>query len=369
MFKWAWKSLFNQSGHLLGSALGIASAFILVIFFDSVWRGESVQVVAYPDNMKPDIWVMQSGVGNMHMAMSFIWDWKAKKIEKIEGVKKVTPILYTSSIITVNNKEMFAFIVGLLPGTQRAGPWEMSAGRQIENPGEVLIPDVLSKIGNINIGDSLQIIDQTFTVTGLTKGTFSSANTVLFVPFSNLDKILSSSGTYSYLLVDTEESIDAKKLAQKIKNDVAKVNALTHKEFIANDLSMAKQMGVEIIVMMTIICSVLAALIVAFTSYSLIMRKRKELAIIKALGVNNRTVLYSVTAQSIIVTLSGFILATAFAIFIIPTLPQFIPQLTLLVSIDAIIQLGLIALIVSIAGALIPAYMVLRVDPATAFHV
>ena len=369
MFKWAWKSLFNQRGHLLGSALGIASAFILVIFFDSVWRGESVQVVAYPDNMKPDIWVMQSGVANMHMAMSFVWDWKAKKIEQLEGVKKVTPILYTSSIITVNKKEMFAFIVGLLPDAQRAGPWEMAAGRQIENAGEVLIPDVLSKIGNINIGDSLQIIDQTFTVTGLTKGTFSSANTVLFVPFSNLNDILSSSGTYSYLLVDAQEGIDAKKLADKIHNNIDKINAITHEEFIANDLALAKQMGVEIIVMMTTICSVLAALIVGFTSYSLIMYKRKELAIIKALGINNRTVLYGVTAQSIIVTLLGFILAAVFAIFVIPTLPQLIPQLTVLVSISAILQLGLIAIIVSIVGALIPAYMILRLDPATAFHV
>jgi len=228
MFKWSWKSLLNQRGHLLGSSLGIASAFILVIFFDSVWRGESVQVVAYPDNMKPDVWVMQSGVGNMHMAMSFILDWKAKKIAKLDGIKKVTPILYTSSVITVNNKEMFAFIVGLLPDAKRAGPWKMAAGRKIQNPGEVLIPDVLSKIGNIKIGDSLKIIDKTFTIVGLTKGTFSSANTVLFIPFSNLDDILSSSGTYSYLLVDAKEGIDAKKLAHKIMNEVEKVNALTH---------------------------------------------------------------------------------------------------------------------------------------------
>lgn len=369
MFKWAWKSLFSQPGHLLGSALSIASAFILVLFFDSVWRGESVQVIAYPDNMKPDVWVMQAGVGNMHMAMSFILDWKAKKIEKIKGVKKVTPILYTSSVISVNNKEMFAFIVGLLPDAKRAGPWEMTTGRQIQNPGEVLIPDVLSKIGNIKIGGSLKIIGKTFTIVGLTKGTFSSANTVLFIPFSNLEDMLSSSGTYSYLLIDAEEGIEAKTLSRKIMNEVEKVNALTHKEFIANDLTLAKQMGVEIIVMMTIICSILAALIVGFTSYSMVMQKRKELAIIKALGVNNRIVLYSVTIQSIIVTLSGFILATAFAIFVIPTLPQLIPQLTVLVSISAIMQLGLIAIIVAIVGALIPAYMVLRLDPASAFHV
>ena len=369
MFKWAWKSLFSQRGHLIGSSLGIASAFILVIFFDSVWRGESVQVVAYPDNMKPDIWVMQSGVGNMHMAMSFVWDWKANKIAKLEGIKKVTPILYTSSVISVNNKEMFAFIVGLLPNAQRAGPWEMASGSRDLKSGEIIIPDVLSKIGNIQIGDSLKIIDKTFRVIGLSKGTYSSANTVLFVPFYDLEKILSSSGTFSYLLVDIKDGFKAENIIKNILHEVEKVNALTHKEFINNDYSLAKQMGVEVIIMMTMICSILAALIVGFTSYSLVMRKRKELAIVKALGVNNRIIFYSITLQSIIVTLLGFLLAAAFAFFIIPLVPKMIPQLTLDVSINAIMQLGLIAIFVSIIGALIPAYLVLRIDPASAFHV
>src|SRR5210317_1293230 len=133
MLKWALKSLLHQKGSLIGSALGIASAFILVIFFDAVWQGESEQIVAYPNNVKPDIWVMQSGVGNMHMAMSFVWDWKATKIAGMPEVEQVTPILYLNTVITAADTKMFAFIVGLLPDGKRAGPWEMTAGRQVIN--------------------------------------------------------------------------------------------------------------------------------------------------------------------------------------------------------------------------------------------
>jgi len=369
MFHWIWKSLFKQPGSLTGSALGIAFAFILVIFFDAVWQGESEQIIAYPDNVKPDIWVMQSGVSNMHMASSFVWDWKADKIARIPGVKQVTPILYLNNVITAGETKMFAFIVGLLPDAQRAGPWSMSAGRQIKNSGEAVIPDILSNLTGVNIGDQLSITDKTFTVVGLSSGTYSSANAVLFVPFNDLEDILSSTGTYSYLLVDVDDGINAKTLAEQIRYEVDKVNVLLHDEFIRNDFSLARQMGVEVIIIMTVICSVLAALIVAFTSYSLVMSKRQEIVIIKALGAKNRSIFFSVIFQSGLVTMFGFILAVVFAIFIIPSIPMLVPQLTLIVSMSSLLQLGVIAFVVAILGALLPTHLVLRLDPAAAFHV
>ena len=305
----------------------------------------------------------------MHMAMSFLWDWKADKIAEMPEVKRVTPILYLNSVISAGNYEPFAFIVGLLPDAERAGPWEMSTGRQIENPNEAVIPDVLSKITGVTIGGQFRIVNKTFTVVGLSKGTYSSANAVIFVPFADLEDIVSATGTYSYLLVDAEEGVDARFLAKKIRAEIDKVNALPHDEFIQNDLAMAKQMGVEIIFMMTVICSMLAALIVGFTAYSLVIRKRRELAIVKALGANNTSIFLGVIVQSNVVTLFGLLIALLFALVVIPFVPKIVPQLTLVVSISALAHIGLIAVAIAILGALVPAYVISRVDPALAFHV
>lgn len=369
MLRWAWKSMLHQVSSFVGGALGIAGAFVLVIFFDAIWRGESVQIVSYPDNVKPDVWVMQRGVGNMHMAMSFIWDWKADQIAGMPEVERVTPILYMNSIISAGDYEPFAFIVGLLPGAARAGPWELSAGRRMNGPGEAVIPEVLSKLTGVGIGDQFRIINRVFKTVGLSRGTYSSANAVIFVPFADLEDIVSSTGTYSYLLVDARTGVDAEVLAKKIRMEVDKVNALPHAEFVANDLAMARQMGVEIIFMMTIICSILATLIVGFTAYSIVARKRRELAIAKALGMKSRSMFLGVIVQSSVVTVSGFVLATIFAVMVMPVVPKLLPQLTLVVSITAMAKIGLVALVVAILGALIPAILVLRLDPASAFHI
>ncbi len=369
MIQWAWKSLFSRRGNLVSSALGIGGAFILVIFFSAVLQGEAVQVVAYPKHIKPDIWVMQKGVANMHMAMSFVWDWKADKVARIPGVKRVTPILYTNGIITTGGQRIFAFIVGLLPGTQqRAGPWEMVAGRQVRSAKETVVPDVFIRLAGVKLGDEVRITDKKFKIVGFSKGTFSSANAVLFVPFNDLQDIISAIGTYSYLLVDIKEGLDPKLMAATIRQQVEKVNALPHQEFIENDFSMAKQMGLEIIFMMTVICSVLAALIIGFTAYSLVVRKRSELAVIKALGTGNGRIFFAVVFQSGLITLLGFLVAVAFAVLVIPKVPALIPQLTLIVSSDTILLLGGIALLVAVAGALIPAYLITRLDPATVFY-
>ena len=368
MIRWALKSLLANKGSLLGSAAGIAGAFILVIFFDAVFRGESTQIVAYAEKTNPHVWVMQKGVANMHMATSFLWDWKADKVRELEGVKLVTPISYLNTIIRAGEVEAFAFIVGLLPDAERAGPWEMAEGRKIEKSGEVVIPDVLAKLTGTTLGDKVMITDRAFTIVGLSRGTYSSANAIAFVPFDDLEAILKSGGTYSFLLVDLEEGYEAAAMAEKIRTEVEKVNALTQEEFIRNDFAMAMQMGVEIIFMMSIICSALAALITGFTAYMQVVKKKRELAIIKAMGAGRASLIFGILIQSAVIALTGFAMAAGFALVVIPYIPALAPQLTLVVSYGAVANMGLLAMGIAVAGALVPAWNVTRLDPAMVFN-
>ncbi len=368
MLRWAWKSLISRRLSLWTSVLGIASAFILVMFFDAVFRGESTQIVAYIQQAKPTVWVMQRGVSNMHMASSFIWDWKVDKIARMPEVKKATPILYLNSVVRAGGKDWFSYIVGLEPEATRAGPQYLAAGKAMPGPGEVVIPDIIGKLANTRIGDTVYITDEKMKVVGLSSKTFSMANPVFFVAFSDLDDILSASGTYSYLMVDAKPGVDAQQLADKIMAEVDKVNALTHEDFVNNDFTMALKMGVEIISMMTIIGSALAVLIVGFTSYTQVMSKRRELGIAKAVGIPNRVIYVAVVFQSMCLTALGFALAAAFAFLVMPHIHKALPQITLVVSPGAVAEMGLVALVVAILGALIPAWTVARLDPALVFQ-
>ncbi len=368
MLYWSLKTLFSEPMRLIASALAVAVSFILVIFFSAVFEGESDQMVAYLEKMDTDIWVMQKGVSNMHMASSMVWDWKADKIAQIPGVENVKAILYLNGPVKIGGKDWFSYILGIKPEHQSAGPWAMAQGKAMPGIGEALIPEVISQLTSVKIGDEIIMIDRSLRVVGLTKGTFSMASSVVFVSHHDLGDLLEGKDQYSYIMVNTESGVSIANLIEKIKHEVDKINVLTNDEFINSDWQLAVQMGAEIIRMMTILGTILATLIVAFTAYSLIARKRRELAIAKALGFRNSQIYVAALGQSIIITGFGLLLALFISFALLAWLPNIIPQINLAIRLHQFIPLAIVSLPVAVLASIGAVRTVARVDPMTVFR-
>ncbi len=366
--RWTLKSLGTQIASTLASAGGVAGAFLFVLFLEAVFLGESKQIVAYIEHMEPDIWVMQHGVSNMHMASSFVWDWKLDAVVEMDGVEKVTSILYVNTMVRAGDRDWFTYVVGLVEGDKRAGPWAMKSGSASPGPGEIVIPALFAESSGAGLGSSVSVADKKFTVVGLSLGTFSMANSVAFVSFGDLVNILSAGGTVSYGLVDLEPGSDAAAMARRIEAEVEKVSALPHPEFVRNDFNMAMRMGVDVVAFMRVIGSALAVAIIAFTALVQVSRRRRELAIAKALGVTNRSIYFSVVLQTVLITTAGYAVALALALGVAPMISLFVPEVTLLVSTGSLLRMGAVALVVAVIAAMVPAYMVNQVDPLTAFQ-
>jgi putative ABC transport system permease protein len=367
MLRWLLKTLWLQKASLVASAAGVAGAFVLVVILHAVFAGESRQMVAYVRHAAADVWVMQRGVVNMHMASSFVWAWKAKRIAELPGVRAATPILYSGTVIRIAGRTMIAYAVGLEPGARRAGPWAMAAGKAMPGRGEIVLPRVFAEMTGIGLGARVALTDKTLAVVGLSEGTYSMANPVVFVAASDLEDLMQARGTVSYILVDAQPGQDPAALAARIEREVDKVSALPQARFTRNDIQLAMQMGAEIIAFMTIIGSALAAVIIAFSAYSQVARRRRELAIAKALGVRNREIYAAVAAQTALITVLGLVLALLAAWALFPLLSALVPQITLVLTAGALWRATAVALIVAVVSAWVPARYVARVDPLTAF--
>jgi putative ABC transport system permease protein len=368
MLRWSLRALIARPFQLAASACGVAFALILVIFMDAVFTGESGRIVAYLEKTRGDVWVMQRGVSNMHMATSFIRDWKVAKIAKIDGVKKATPILYMNASVEIGGRQWFSFVVGMAEGEGRAGPWRMVTGKRIPAKGEVVIPAILAQMNGLDLGANITINTKRLKVVGLSGGTFSMANSVTFMHASDLSDIMSAFGMVSYILIDAEKGVDADTLAALIRRKIDKVNAMTVKDFIASDYRIAMQMGVEIVSIMSLIGIVLAIVITGFTVYSQTNRRRRELAVAKALGVRNRAIYGSVLLQAICIVFLGFVIAMALALSGAPLIEALVPLVALTIKFGALVKLGVVALCIAAIASLISARQVLSVDPALAFQ-
>lgn len=366
MVRWTLKSLTANPLWLLSSAGGVGFALALVLFFEAVFAGESDQIVAYPQTVAPDIWVSQRGVANMHMATSFLQDWKIDAVADVEGVESVTPILYLNAIVEAGDKEWFSYIVGLPEDGARAGPWRMTSGTPMPEPGEAVIPTLLADMSGIGLGDEISAVDRTFTVVGLSAGTYSMANSVTFVAEADLSDIMSAFDLVSYLLVDVEATASPAEVAERIKSEIDRVNASETPEFVTNDYEMAMQMGLEMINLMIFIGGALAVLVVAFSVYSQMRRRRGELAIARAIGVRPRALLLAASAQAVCVSLLGVAIAVALAWLIVPAAAVLVPQLTLHITVDAVLRVGAVAIAAAVLASLLSLRGLLRIDPLSA---
>jgi len=367
MIYWSIKTLLSEPTRLFISALAVSMSFLLVVFFSAVFEGESEQMVTYLRKMDADIWVMQKGVSNMHMASSMVWDWKVDKIASIPGVKAVSAILYLNGPLKIGGKDWFSYLMGISPKYKNTGPWDMAKGKALPEQGEVVIPEVVSQLTGVQIGDEITMVDRKLRVVGLTHGTFAMASSVVFVSHEDLGNLLHGRDQVSYIMVYANPGVSTQTLIQRIKDDVEKVNVLSSEDFIQSDWQLATQMGTEIIRMMTTIGTLLATLIVAFTSYSLVARKKQELAIAKALGFSNGQIYSAALCQSVVITGTGLLFTLLLSYTLLTWLPAMIPQLNLAVGLHQFIPIVVITLPVAVIASFIAARTVVKVDPMTVF--
>lgn len=368
MIRWTLRAIAAEPGRLFGTGLSVAVAFTLVVFFEAVFEGESQKIVAYPLHAAADVWVMQDGVSNMHMATSMIWDWKQAAVEAVEGVDRATPILYTNAVVRAGQRPWFSYVVGLDSTAATAGPWAVAAGKAMPGPGEALIPRIVAERSGLTLGDVVTILDHELTVAGLTEGTFSMANSVTFVAMSDLERMMDVTSAYSYLLVRAAPGVAPAELAERIVAELEDVNALPREQFIRNDHDMAVQMGVEVIWIMSLVSGLVAALIVAFSCYTQVVHMRRQFAVTKSLGFPNRDLFAAALVQAGAVSLLGFVGSVALGFGLLPPISVLSPQISIVVLPAHYVPIAIGAPLVTIVAALLPAWTIARVDPMTVFH-
>ena len=368
MLRWALRSLLSRPIAFAVSVAAAASALLLVMFYEAVWAGEGENIIAYPRNAGADVWVMQQGVTNMHMATSYISDYKVRQIRELPGVSAAEPILYLNTVVEAGGRQWFAYVVGLDSPAERTGPWAMATGRREPGPGEAVVPDVFTTVTGLNIGSALRIVDHEFEIVGLSRGTFSMANSVIFVTREDVEDIMSALDIVSFVLVTADQGVSPEALAERVEQEIQKVEALPTDRFLENDRQLALQMGVETVALMTVVCSVLAVLLIGFTVYSQVARQRRELAVAKALGVKNLSLYVSVGLQAAVLGIASVALAAILAFVLMPIVTASIPMITLQLTAVSVVRIAIAGILVAVLASLVPAWRIARLDPMTAFQ-
>lgn len=368
MLFWTLKSLWAERLAVLASAGGVALALLLGLYLDAVFRGEADQIVAFLEHTEADVWVLQKGVVNLHMTRPRLSEDSVVAARRAPGAASVTPLIYRAELSGEPGAERLVYVVGVPPDATGVGAWDVAAGDPLPRPGRVVVPVAMARGAGLRVGDPVRIADRRYAIGGLSRGTFSMANPVVFMAEADARELFDIDDGASTLVVRATPAVTPQALADAIEAQSDDVVALTAAQLIANDYRIAQQMGGALIRIMGIIGTLVAALIVVFTAYAFVAGRRTELAVARALGVARGPLLASALLQTGVVALAGSLLAAAGAVALDAGLSAWVPEVAVHFTAASALQAALLALIAAEVAGAFPAWQILRVDPALVFQ-
>lgn len=228
---------------------------------------------------------------------------------------------------------------------------------------------VPSDLGGVKVGDKVTIeyangVSRRYTVKGIVSITFGTALSNTYITTKEAESVLSASNEASQILVKTDlKKNSLSYYKQRIQSLAPTLKVQTYTELLAVIQSLLS--AFTLIAFIVSMISVLVATVTVFVMiYINAINKRRQIGILKAIGIKEDIIVYSYVFQSLFYVISGVGIGLLFVLFIVePFLNQHPIQLPfgpLLVSFGADLTLKsvIIFIIAGFLAGIIPARMV-----------
>lgn len=363
----AFRNLFQGWPRLIVSIGGVALAMTLILALDAIVAGSERQITAYIDHSGADVIVSQAGVRTLHMSASAIPTRDLATIRAEPGVASVTPILYMTNMLVVNDQRSLAYIIGLPQGAEAGAPWRMETGARSPGQGEAIIDAAIARQAGVSIGGRVTILGQPLTITGLASGTASITNSVAFISFDDFARIRGGAGTASFFLVKARSGVALPDLANRIQRDMPEVTAQTRAQFAAQERQIVSDMTTDLVSIMDLIGFAIGLAVLALTVYTATLSRRAEYGVLKALGARSVHLARVALAQAYISVALGFALGLALTFALTVVAPRIASNIALEVRADELLKVGAISVFIATLSALLPIGQIARLDPTQVF--
>lgn len=228
------------------------------------------------------------------------------------------------------------------------GPPELTAGEQATGRDEIVASDE----SNLEVGQTARIGSEEFTVTGLTtRRTISGGTPLLFLDLAAVQELM-------YPGQDIATTVVVK---GELDNVPDGVEAKTVEETWEDALRpLEKPVGAIDVVQ--ILLWLVAATIIGAVVYLSALERRRDFAVMKAVGASSRGLLAGLATQSVLIALVAAVVATLIALALVPLFP-----IPVQIPARAYIQLPILALLAGALASLGGLRKAVNVDPALAF--
>ena len=354
------RNLFQDTMRLALSISGVALAVMLILLLQGFLDGMYRQIAAYLEYTPGTVVVAQEDVSNLLGATSLLPPGTVAAARSRGAT--VTPILSQFVILDLHHKKQPVYLVGYDPASG-GGPWRLAVGHTPLNNYQVVFDRILARRHGIALGETVKVMDRTFTVVGLSEGTASWMTSFIFIRKTAAEALWRTPGGSSFLLVTPPQRMTPEALRERL-DSLPGADALLKRDMIANDTRLFARFFSAPLQLMIAIAFLVGTLIVGMVIYTATIERQREYGVLKAMGAHN-TVLYRiVVAQALVVASVGVLVGIGFAAGMAQLIMALRPQFLIVLEPSAIGWAVLSGMVMAVAAALIPIRALARLAPA-----
>ena len=362
------KNLLAEKTRLVLSVLGVALAVLLMLVMAGLFVGTTRQVTTYIDHSRNAVWVMQPGVSQMFKAVSWLPADGRERLLGLPEVATAEPILGLPSDFVHNGSHTAYFVVGYDLASGVGGPWSLSEGRNVGQSGEVVLDRILAKKNGIRLGDTVEIVDEDFTVVGLSDQTAAATNYYTFISLPDAARLLRADNRVSYFLVQPKPGYSDEQLAGAIQAGVPGMDALTSPRFAENSRDIIVKMIGRPLKTMIAIAALVGVVLVGLTVWALTSEQMADFGVLRALGVRPNQLWRAVLGQAGVIAAVGYLIGAAIAYSAQLLLGDRMGDVTIAITPTMLAVVAMGTALMAGLGSILPARRVSKIDPAIAFR-
>ena len=399
LFRQAFRNLGRNRRRSLLSALAVALGLALLLLMASFVAGEMRGA------MENTIQLQSAHVqvrAETYEEEKVSLDWKnlvsdpqqlVEQLQEIPQVTLATPRLFASGIITLGEQSRGVQVIGIDPDSAANARFRQGLLRgeflQAGDRAGVLIGMPLASKLKMDVGDEVNllvnradgsVVEQPFTIRGVySTQTSSYDENTLFLPLSKAQAFTGAQDHASTILLYLEDRDQAEAVAAALRTPGYKV--LTWREMNELIVQFEDFAGGYFVVLYLIVLGITST-VVTNTLVMAVFERTREIGVLAAIGMKRRGILLQFLAEAALLATGGVIGGLALGALVVwyfATVGFNIvgfgisgillgDTIHAYLTVDNMIQLGVLTYVVTLVAALYPAMLAARLEPIEALH-
>ncbi len=307
---------------------GIALCIVLMLFLLSVYRGVADGSVEYIRQNQTDLWVLQRNATNILRGSSVLFASHGKQIQKITGVKSVSPVLLLLSAVKKEDKTATVFLAGYDPTSGFGGPPKLAEGRLVKNDHEIVLDQAFARKYCFKVGDYARIQGDTLRIVGISTKTNAFVVQYAFVTIHCAQSLIGFPGIVTCYLVKVKEGEDNLMISRQIREKISGVEVYDQQTFLQNNIREMQSGFLPFIYTVAAIGVIVLTAILSLLLSINILERRKDFAVMKTIGSSGGFLSGLIIQQALLISSAGFGVALALFFPMVALIEKISPEVS-----------------------------------------